>query len=177
MTVFIYDIKRLVQLVLRESGGSTNWNLPMNSNDFRVFKDVQNAIEFVVRNTDRKPINMMGRTAAINFYDQRTNKLMWSSALQVINDAKGICKLVIQPDVTSDWNLGSYSYSVTVTNVDGSVHMLYTDQDESQRGFFELRQGPIFDPRPSTVITYDQLTHDQVSTHWLPSWRTFPASW
>ena len=67
MTVFLYDTRRKVELTLRESpSGVVNWNLPMNTNDFRVFKDVYNSIEFVVRNTDRKPINMMGRSAEIN---------------------------------------------------------------------------------------------------------------
>lgn len=158
MTVFLYEVKRKVELTLREFGGTVNWNLPMNTNDFRVFKDVYNSIEFVVRNTDRKPINLMGRSAEINFYDQRTSKLLHNTKLKVINEAKGICKLEIAPDVTADWFLQTYSYSVVVTNADGTRHMLYVDQNESQRGFFELAQGPKFDPLPSYEVTYGQLT-------------------
>jgi hypothetical protein len=157
MTVFLYDMKRRVELTLRETGGSMNWNLPMNTNDFRVFKDVQNTIEFVVRNTDRKPINMMDRTAKILFYDQRLNKLLWTKALRVINEAKGICKLIIEPDVMADWLLQTYSYQVVVTNPDGGVQMLYVDANESQRGFFELLQGPKFEPLASQTVTYEQL--------------------
>jgi len=130
----------------------------MNSNDFRIFKDVQNDVEFVIRNADRKPVNMMGRSATVNFFDQRTNTLLHRQALTVVNEAKGICKLVLLPDVTEDWFLQDYSYSVQVTNVDGSTHMLYTNTAEMQRGYFELAQGPIFDPRPSTEILYSELT-------------------
>lgn len=157
MTVFIYEIKRKVELTLRETAGLVNWNLPMNTNDFRVFKDVTNAIEFVVRNTDRKPINMMGRTAQITLFDQRTSEMLWQGPLRVINEAKGICKLMISSDVTADWFLQTYSYSVTVTNSDGSTHMLYVDQHEGQRGYFELCQGPCFDPQPSVEIPGDKL--------------------
>lgn len=157
MTVFLYDVKRKVELTLREFGGTVNWNLPMNTNDFRVFKDVYNTIEFVVRNTDRKPVNMLGRSAQINFYDQRTSKLLWNASLRVVDEVKGICKLEIAPDVMADWFLQTYSYTVQVTNVDGTNHMLYVDHNESQRGFFELAQGPKFDPFPSYEVTYDQL--------------------
>lgn len=153
MTVFIYEIKRKVHLTLRETGETMNWNLPMNNNDFRVFKDAHNTIEFVVRNTDRKPINMADRKARITFYDQRTNKGLWEKDLRVINEAKGICQLNITPDITADWFLQTYSYSVMVTNSDGTGHMLYVDQHEGQRGFFELAQGPSFDPHPSTDVT------------------------
>lgn len=159
MTVFLYDTKRRVELTLREfPSGVTTWNLPMNSNDFRLFKDVQNDVEFVIRNADRKPINMMGRTAKINLFDQKTNQLLHQQELKVINEAKGICKLVLLPDVTSDWYLQVYSYSVQVTNVDGSTHMLYMNTYESQTGFFELAQGPIFDPQPSVEIPYEALS-------------------
>jgi hypothetical protein len=158
MTVFLIDKKRKIELTLREfPHGVVNWNLPMNTNDFRVFKDVQNTIEFVVRNTDRKPVNMMGRSAKINIYDHRTNKLMWTKDLKIVNEAKGICKLNIEPDIMADWLLQTYSYSVTVTNTDGSTHMLYVDANECQRGFLELLQGPVFDPRPSQTVLYEDL--------------------
>jgi len=129
----------------------------MDSNDFRIFKDVTNTLEFVVRDTDRKPINMMGRTAQITMYDQRNNEMMWQAPLKVINDTKGLCQLNITPDVTSDWYLATYSYSVTVQNLDGSVHMLYVDQHEGQQGFFELCQGPSFEPSDSQTLTSSDL--------------------
>lgn len=163
MTVFLIDKKRKIELTLREfPSGVVNWNLPMNTNDFRVFKDVQNTIEFVVRNTDRKPVNMMGRSAQINIYDHRINKLMWTKDLKVINEAKGICKLNIDPDVMADWLLQTYSYSVTVTNTDGTTHMLYVDANESPRGFLELLQGPVFDPRPSITVMWEDLMLTQL---------------
>jgi hypothetical protein len=157
MTVFLIDKKRKIEMTLRETGGTVNWNLPMNTNDFRVFRDVQNTIEFVVRDTDRKPINMMGRTAEIIFYDHRIDRELWRRELRVINEARGICKLIIEPDVMADWFLQTYSYQVAVTNTDGSVHLLYVDANETQRGFFELLQGPKFLPRISQTVMYEDL--------------------
>lgn len=157
MTVFLIDKKRKVELTLRETGGTVNWNLPMNTNDFRVFKDVQNTIEFVVRDTDRKPVNMMGRTAEIILYDHRLDKELWRGNLRVINEAKGICKINIEADVTADWFLQTYSYQVAVTNTDGSLHLLYVDANETQRGFFELMQGPQFLPKISQTVLYENL--------------------
>jgi hypothetical protein len=157
MTVFLIDKKRKIEMTLRETGGTVNWNLPMNTNDFRVFRDVQNTIEFVVRDTDRKPINMMGRSAEIIFYDHRIDRELWRKELRVINEARGICKLTIEPDIMADWFLQTYSYQVAVTNPDGAVHLLYVDANETQRGFFELLQGPRFLPRISETVTYEEL--------------------
>lgn len=153
MTVFLYDIKRRIDMTLRESGGSINWNLPMHDPDFRIFKDVQNKIEFVVRNTDRKPINMLGRTAAINLFDYRTRKLLYTGDLAVINEGKGMLSMMLSPDVTEDWVVGYLAYTITVTNMDGSVQVLYVDQHEEHRGFLELALGPRPEPRPSIVVT------------------------
>lgn len=158
MTVFLIDKKRKIELTLRETGGTVNWNLPMNTNDFRVFKDVQNTIEFVVRDTDRKPVNMMGRTAELIIYDHRLDKELWRKELRVINEARGICKINIEPDVTADWFLQTYSYQVAVTNTDGSLHLLYVDAYETQRGFFDLLQGPRFLPRMSQTVLYEDLS-------------------
>ena len=158
MTVVLYDKKRIIELTFGESYDARTWNLPMNSNDFRIFKDVQNDVEFVVRNTDRKPVNLAGRTAKINLFDQNTGTLLHQQELIVTDELKGYCRLVLLPDVTADWFLQTYSYSVQVTNENGATFMLYTDQAQSQTGFFELAQGPIFDPRPSYEVEYDNLS-------------------
>jgi hypothetical protein len=160
MTVFLYDIKRRIDMTLRESGGSINWNLPMHNPDFRIFKDVQNKIEFVVRNTDRKPINMLGRSAAINLFDYRTRKLLYTGDLDVLNDAKGLLSMKLSADVTEDWPTGYLAYTITVTNLDGSVQVLYVDQSEEHRGFLELALGPRPEPRPSIEVV-DFITNSQ----------------
>lgn len=157
MPVFIYDTNKIIALTIREDGGTNNWNLPMNNNDFNIFKDVQNRVEFVVRNTDRKPVNMLGRTAVINLYDQRTQKMLWSTQLKPIDELKGKMVMIMPPETMADWYLDAYSFNVVVTNTDGSRHMLFVDVNATQRGFFNVMQGPVMDPPPSQEVTWDDF--------------------
>jgi hypothetical protein len=158
MTVFLYHIKRKIELTLRENRVNNNWNLPMDNNEFRVFRDVKNAIEFVVRDTDRKPINLMGKNLFITIYDFRTGKFVDKMALEVMDEAKGICRMVFQPEFMEGWFLQTYAYQISVMDPDLSERLLYVDANESHQGIFELTQGPVFEPSGTFAITADQLT-------------------
>lgn len=158
MTVFLYETHRKVELTIREQAGLENWNLPMDRNDFRLFKDVQNVVDFIVRDTDRKPISMIGRTAQINLYDQRTNTLLWTAPLAVIAEQKGCLRMTMPPSTMDGWNLAAYSYCVMVTNADTTTHMLFVNQDAGDRGYFEVLDGPRLDPTPSAEKTWEQFT-------------------
>lgn len=158
MTVFLYDYRRRIDLTLRETYGSINWNLPMDISDFKIYKNVSNSIEFQVRNTDRKPVSMLGRTAHLTIYDHRINKVLLTKELDLVNEARSIVRLTITPDVIDDWDIGQYSYVVRVTNIDGSEVALYVDQNEGIRGFVELATGPYPPPRPSVEIPFEEFT-------------------
>ena len=173
MTVFLYDVKRRLDMTLRDSGGSINWNLPMDTTDFKLHKDVKNSIEFVVRNTDRKPVSMVGRTAKITLFDHRTDQIILTSDLKVVNDLKGIVQFNVTPDQMDILSLGTYSYTVMVTDLDGSVRSLYVDQNESVRGFVEVKDGPNPSPRPSIEIDFSTMTPitegEPEQTHYITS--------
>lgn len=173
MTVFLYDIQRRLDLTLRDSGGTVNWNLPMDTTDFRLHKDVKNSIEFVIRNTDRKPVSMIGRTARITLYDHRTDQVLLISDLKVINESKGIVRFIATPDQMDQLSLGTYSYTVTVKDLDGSIRSLYVDQNESVRGFVDVVNGPSPSPRPSIEVNFNQFTPitqgEPQQTHYVTS--------
>lgn len=158
MTVFVYEIKRRIHLTLRENGVTTNWNLPMASADFKLYKDVQNNIEFVVRNTDRKPINLLNRTAVVTLTDYHTRKILAQKQLVNVDNAKGIVRLTIEGYEMELWNFGFHAYHIHLVEEDGAEHLLYVDQNENARGYFELKQGYYPGPQPSYEIMADEFT-------------------
>lgn len=157
MTVFVYQIQRRIHLTLREYGVTTNWNLPMASADYKLYKDVTNNIEFVVRNTDRKPINLVGRRLFVIITDYHTKKVLASKQLLPVDEVKGIMRLSLQGEEMEQWNLGFHAYHIYVENPDGSQNLLYVDQDEKTRGVLELCPGYYPGPQPSIEIPSDQF--------------------
>lgn len=157
MTVFVYEIKRRIHLTLREYGVTTNWNLPMASADFKLYKDVQNNIEFVVRNTDRKPISLLNRKAVVTLTDYHTRTILDQKQLIAVDEAKGIVRLTLEAYELEMWNLGFHVYHIYIEEADGSQNILYVDQNENARGYFELKQGHYPGPQPSYEIPADEF--------------------
>ena len=157
MTVFVYQIQRRIHLTLRDYGVTINWNLPMASADYKLYKDVRNNIEFVVRNTDRKPINLLGRQLIVTLQDYHTKKILSTKNLIPVNEAKGIMRLSLDGDEMEHWALGFHTYYIYVLNADGTQVLLYVDQDERAQGFFELCQGYNPGPQPSIEILQSQF--------------------
>ena len=158
MTFVLYQIRRRIHLTLHETGGSRNWNLPMNPCDFVIFNAVHNELEFWIKNTDRKPIDMTGRSATMILYDHRTQQRLLDLPLTLVDGPAGRVRMTLTPDAIADWELQSYSYQVSVTNADGREFLLYVDQNQLQRGFFEIKQGPEVLPRDSVKILWNSLT-------------------
>ncbi len=165
MTVFLYDIKRRLDLTLRESGGSINWNLPMDTTDFRIYKNVNNSIEFHVRNTDRKSINVTGKDITITIYDHRTDKILLEKSMEIVNGEKGLIRFSTIPDELDLWEIGSYSYVIRIKDDDGSERALYVDQNDGVRGYVTLDVGPYPPPRGATTILAEEMTTIREGTH------------
>lgn len=162
MTFTLYQIRRRIHLTLHETGGSRNWNLPMNPPDFVIFRTVHNEMEFWIKNTDRKPIDMTDRSAKIIMYDHRTQTKLIELPLTLVDGPAGRVLLSMTPDMIDQWKLQIFSYQVSVTNEDGRDFLLYVDRNLSQRGFFQVRQGPEVIPREPVRIEWEDLAPVEV---------------
>lgn len=113
----------------------------MHNPDFLAFKDSQTDIEFIIRNIDRKPINLTGRklfATLVNYYSGQT---MASIPLEIVDAARGICRLTLQPYMVKDMPMGFHRYSVSYMLDNGNAKLLSQDQYETAHGYFELRFG------------------------------------
>lgn len=158
MTVFLYEIKRKLDLTLVELDGSINWNLPMDTSDFRIYKNVTNNIEFHVRNPDRKSINVTDKTITVTIYEPLTNRIVLEKMVEIVNGEKGQIRLVIIPDEIDLWEIGSYNYVVRIIDEDGSERALFVDQNEGIHGFLRLDNGPYPPPRGAITINEENFS-------------------
>jgi hypothetical protein len=156
MSIMIYKTKRRVELVIRRDA-NLSWNLPMNSNDFKIYKGLRNPIEFLIRDADRKPLDVTGKTITLVMYDQKTDTNLFTGIATSVNPTTGYCQFVITPDIIESWSPAVYRYTVVLTDAT-LEYPLYTDTNERFSGSFLLEQGVAFVPRDSETVTYDSLS-------------------
>lgn len=151
--IHVYQTPQAVHLT--QGTGSPNQNYPVNRSDFRLLKGVRNEIEVFVKDLDRKPVSMNGKTPVMRIVDRDRQHLLMETELEVVDVSKGRFRLVVDPGV--DLPLGSHIYSVLVETTGQYPTVLYTDRDRTPFGVVEVLEGPVETPAPSTMISRDQM--------------------
>lgn len=140
-SVIIYDLKRRISLTLEGTGAFLNRNMAMHNPDFLVFKESQTEIEFIVRNIDRKPINLKDKklfATLVNYYSGVTMAIV---PLTIVDAVRGICRLTFQPYMAKDIPQGFHRYTISYLLDNGNHRLLAVDQYEKAHGYFEMRYG------------------------------------
>ncbi len=139
-TIKIYDIPVVVDLTILDNGVKNN-NMPFNESDFKVYKGSHNPIEFIIRDNDRKPIDLTYKSLLMTVIDFYSGAPVIQIDAEIIIPLKGRIKIVFDPIETGDWMVGTYKYSILITNTDATTNLLAVDQDSNVAGFFELIDG------------------------------------
>lgn len=163
-TVYLYKFREYVQLVMTDHN-VPNINLPMIIYDTKVYKGVTNTIDFVIRNNDRKPVNLVGvgLTVQIRAVNNPSNsktqpEVLLEKSVTMIDETSGKCKLVFDPDDIEQWATGYYRYNVRMNNQDGKSELLFTDVNKNTWGTFELIEGISSSIVPPIEYTANRFT-------------------
>jgi hypothetical protein len=179
----LYRFREYVQLWYTK-GNAPNINGPMIQYNTKVYKGATNTIDFVVRNNDRQPINLTGFQidALIQRVESTTTvsgngmsplaELLLVQPVQTLQDTGGTARLILTDTEIGQWLAGYYRYSIRLTDVAGVQTFLYTDQNRSTYGNFELIEGMSGALVPAinipagqfTPITVDDLTNQYLFT-------------
>lgn len=158
-SVTLYKMPQVIQI--SETGLSVH--AVVNRTDFNLFRGVTNEIEFLLKNADRKPSNLLGKTLSIFIVDERTNTVVVQTGLTTISETRGHCRLTLSPSDVAGLDNGSYRYSITETVGDKQT-IVFTDQNRSFKGYLEVFDGPIPNPNPSLEISKNQFVSETWGT-------------
>lgn len=143
-----YD-ERFLNITITEDNIET-WNLPMNENRFKLFKNSTSIIQFIVRNNDRKPINLIGKELFITINDEFNSKTLLHKRLQIVNPKMGQVKLVTHPEEVKCFPIARLTFNVSIIE-DGHLRLLHLDQAETARGFLDVQEGTWIGPKPTQM--------------------------
>lgn len=133
-------------------------NLPLNRNDFRLFRYVDNEIDIIVRNVDRKPVDLSALAGAtIMLSDPKTRTTVMVRDLIYIDAKRGLCKFFITGDEVADLPSSTLEYGVVLTRGDGVEQLLYCDQAYNARGTVSVTDGPLPGPIEPLCISAEEF--------------------
>lgn len=161
--VFKYEIH-----LTRTNGGVENFNMPLNRSDFVAYKGVHTNIDFVVRDYDRKPITLVGKKLSFTALDSEDKTLVLKKGLKILDPHKGKAQLILEPNDLADVIPRFFRYVILLETEYGTQEILYTDQNQQIRGFFELRDGAIPLPQLTIEIKTDPFSNLTPISHGDP---------
>lgn len=132
-------------------------NFPMFHFDLKIFRGVDNKIQFDLKDSDRKPVKMFNRTFKCIIVNPFNRELMLTKYLDPIDERKGTYSLKLTPGDIQQWSAGFYNYSITLTDECGDESLFYTTLDQDVTGRLELIDKPFPAFTPSHLITKDDF--------------------
>ena len=153
----LYDYIHTQHLLLI-SGPSKTRNAPMNNRILKVYKGVDNTINFDVKNEDRKPVKLTSQIIQANLVNHQNKKLIFSRTCKVEDDHAGKVQLTILDSDVAGIDEGLYDLAFTYTNHEGSTKPLFTDHNDKQTATIQILDGSL--PKLSSTVIVNSFAID-----------------
>ena len=135
-----------------------NINGPMIQYNTKIYKGATNTIDFVTRNNDRKPVNLVGYQMSALIQRVEYPEILLEKSVYATDELAGKARLTLLPEDINQWTEGYYRYSIRITDVTGKQEFLYTDVNRSTTGNFELIEGMSVSLAPALTVVSNQFT-------------------
>jgi phage terminase large subunit-like protein len=135
-------------------------NMPMYDGHHKLHKGIDNTLRFKIKDTDRKSIDLSGKTIIWKMYDRESRENVLFRYLDITNATKGMASLVITTADTIMLPEGFYQFAMyTVEN--GVEQIIYTDTYDNAKGTIEIIDD-----------IYPQFEDSQETTTFFPTTKT-----
>jgi hypothetical protein len=124
--------------------------------DFKVFWNIDNVIDFFIRDYDRKIKSINGESYAVIITNPKTGALLMQRPLVVADAALGHVRLTLSAADSLSLPIGNLRYSIVMIQA-GKTTLLYTDRDHGPQSSLEVKYGPLPAEVPPTLITMDDF--------------------
>lgn len=138
VTIFSYPIE--IELVLAGNGADNN-NMSINRNDFKIYRGSFNPIDIIIRDTNRKPVNLTGKSLTLTVLDFLTDAVLIQKTLEILDAQQGKARVTFLPTDTENWTVCTYKYTILIENEDATQNLLFTDNCDNVVGFFDFLDG------------------------------------
>lgn len=161
-----YLLKNRISIVLNEAGIATEYR-PVYYRQLKIYKGINNVLEFRLLNSDQKPVSLSTYTPKFVAYDEN-NKLVLEKTATIIDDfssaaSKGRFNVTVADNDTL--NLKGQYLTYTIYMVDSSSNsnvVTYNDAQFGSCGTIEIETCAF----PGPLDSYTVSTFTQDNTDW-----------
>jgi len=134
--------------------------MPYSTTRKTIYKGVDTKLGFDIKNQDRKPINLLGKTVMLNLMQVRRGELILQRRATVIEPQNGYCEFSIFGYDLTDLVPGIYQLSAQIYENDGQARSLYSDSNRAATMEIEVVDGayPKFFESTRLLFTQDNDT-------------------
>jgi len=143
----------------------------MYQRQVKIYKGVDNVIQFLFKNSNQKPVNVTGWTITFRMLsdEEGTTAVTKDNALiggiTVVNAVSGFITVSLNKYDLIDLSQPYYNYALTVTDpTTGIEEVVYTDENYESRGEILLRDGPYPAYRPSTEVDLPSNSNTSITS-------------
>ena len=126
----------------------------------KLHKGIDNTLRFKFRDTDRKSVDLTGKTVIWKMYDRQSRENVLFRYLTVTDATKGMATVSIPTSDTIMLPEGFYQYAMyTVEN--GVEQIVYTDTNDNAHGVLEVLDDvyPTFSDSQQTITFFNDGTN------------------
>lgn len=152
--------------------------------NLKVYRGVDNRIEFRVKSSDQKPVNITNKTVVFRLIARETQELLIKKDCESLDPATGKIFLMLTQNEMLEIEPSMYQYSLSyeVREINGNYHTvtesypIYVDSQYGASGIMEVFPGIAGEAKPSSVV--EEFKHynvyDSVNENFIIS-GIFPA--
>ena len=160
----LYQYSRDIEVVVQDGANDSTMtqflgNMPMYDTTHKLHKGIDNTLRFKFRDTDRKSVDLTGKTVIWKMYDRSSRENVLFRYLTITNATKGMATISIPTSDTILLPEGFYQYAMyTVEN--GVEQIIYTDTNDNAHGVLEVLDDvyPTFADSQSTTTFFNDGT-------------------
>lgn len=170
-TIVAFYYPNSVEVQVNLDLGIPERNRVMYQRTIKIYKGIDNTIQFVFKNSDQKPVNVTGWTITFNMISDEEGSVIFSKSVTAPTAAManiGIASTTINELDLADLYSEHYNYSLSFTNSNpnlpnyGSEHVVYADDNYGARGEIALLSGHYPTFKPSIYVTLTSIANSYV---------------
>lgn len=166
ITCWAYN--QIIHAVWPEYDNSSNKrNFGMFDNKITLYKNATQTVLMEIRALTRKLLSFGNRDFYINITNPITNELLIRKLATVIDATIGRLSFIFEPSEIADISQGTYVFSISSIDEDGTEVFLFLDQSGGAAGDVSIADKPLPAFRPSQTTTSFSQKNIDAKIHYI----------
>ena len=132
----------------------------MHQRQIKIYKNIDNKLQFRILNADQKPLSISGYTVKFNAFDENKSLIISHDATAVSGDdsaaTRGLCTITISENDLLNVDDQYLSYNVHLVDSNSDNTLTYSDSFFGNNGIIQVISGALPGPRDSYSFTQFQ---------------------